>query len=130
MKPFDLEKAKVGEPVCTRSGLPARILTFDVRSHYPIVGVIGDPDFPGNEIIETYTTEGLCIINKMNDKDLMMASKKKQGWIGIMRRLTDTDSYLAYTTNVYATKKGVENELSDIFAGRQLIEIKQIEWEE
>lgn len=31
MKPFDLEKAKAGAPVCTRNGYKAEILRFDIK---------------------------------------------------------------------------------------------------
>lgn len=29
MKPFNLEEAKAGKPVCTRAGLPVRIIDYD-----------------------------------------------------------------------------------------------------
>ena len=32
MKPFDLEKAKAGSPVCTRSGEKVRIICFDANT--------------------------------------------------------------------------------------------------
>lgn len=32
MKPFDLEKAKAGAPLCTREGFRARIVCFDANN--------------------------------------------------------------------------------------------------
>lgn len=40
MKPFDLEAAKAGKPVCTRDGRKARIICFDRNWEYPIVALI------------------------------------------------------------------------------------------
>lgn len=44
MKPFDLEAAKAGKPVCTRDGIKARIICFDVinKSNYPIIALLED----------------------------------------------------------------------------------------
>lgn len=42
MREFDLEKAKAGAGVCTRSGNKARIICFDAKGMYPIVALIED----------------------------------------------------------------------------------------
>lgn len=42
MKPFDLEKAKAGHPVCTRDGRDARIICFDRKGPLPIVALVTD----------------------------------------------------------------------------------------
>lgn len=43
MKPFDLEKAKAGAPVCTREGFRARIVCFDAdHNRFPIIALIKD----------------------------------------------------------------------------------------
>lgn len=43
MKPFDLEKAKAGAPLCTREGFRARIICFDAdNDRFPIVALIKD----------------------------------------------------------------------------------------
>lgn len=40
-KPFDLEQAKAGKPVCTRDGRKARIICFDLKNgNHPIVAAI------------------------------------------------------------------------------------------
>lgn len=42
LKPFDLEAAKQGKPVCTRDGRKARIICFDAKGNNPIVALIYD----------------------------------------------------------------------------------------
>lgn len=39
MKPFNLEEAKAGKPVCTRDGRKVNILRFDLNNPYPIIAV-------------------------------------------------------------------------------------------
>lgn len=40
LTPFDIDKAKAGEPVITREGRPVKILCFDRKHNTPIVGLI------------------------------------------------------------------------------------------
>ena len=42
LRPFDLEAAKAGKPVCTRDGRKARIICFDAKCNKPIVALIYD----------------------------------------------------------------------------------------
>jgi hypothetical protein len=42
MKPFNLELAKSGHPVCTRSGRDARIVCFDARPCNTLVVLVAD----------------------------------------------------------------------------------------
>jgi hypothetical protein len=44
MKAFNLEEAKAGKAVCTKSGLPVRLLCFDRRNTQPILGLIDELD--------------------------------------------------------------------------------------
>ena len=75
MKPFDLEAAKKGAKVCTRNGLPARIVTFsnDPNSNYPIIAIIRDHDA---EFEFSYSLDGFFNIKKKGDlADLVMADE-------------------------------------------------------
>ena len=47
MKPFDIELAKAGYPVCTRDGRPVRILCFDRKSvdGYSILALVDEGVF-------------------------------------------------------------------------------------
>ena len=89
LKPFDIQKAREGKPVCTRDGHKARIICFDYNGEtgdYPIVALVHYNK--GNKCYERvlkYTSDGL--FNKyrdcQHDDDLMMLPEKKEGWINI-----------------------------------------------
>ena len=71
MKKFDLEAAKRGAAVCTRSVMDVRIIYFDrIDSLYPIVGICRNND--GSEFVESYTTDGRRFCSTTDDRDLMM----------------------------------------------------------
>ena len=82
LKPFNLEAAKAGNPVCTRDGRKARIICFDLKNEeYPIVAAIGNDS---SETLLCYTINGEIIKgNYKSDKDLMMLSEKKEGWVNV-----------------------------------------------
>lgn len=74
MKPFNLEEAKAGKPVCLRSGKPARVICFDRDDEYPIVSLhYGNTE----EEIRTHCTNGAYLVTGDESKsDLMMATTK------------------------------------------------------
>lgn len=78
MKPFDLEAAKAGKPVCTRDGRKARIICFDRNWEYPIVALIECEN--GEEMISSCDKDGKARIYEAQ-ADLMMLPEKKEGWI-------------------------------------------------
>lgn len=72
MKAFDLTLAKAGAPVCTRNGRDVRIICWDKKGAYPIVGIkmINDDDW--EEILCT-TIEGYFMSDgKESPLDLFM----------------------------------------------------------
>lgn len=80
-KPFDLEAAKAGEPVCTRDGREARIICFDRIGNLPIVALVKNGE---HEDVYYYHNNGKD--NKSNeekDYDLLMKPIIKTGWINI-----------------------------------------------
>lgn len=88
LKPFDLEAAKQGKPVCTRDGRKARILCFDrfcCDEISTIVACVLSKDGKDENVI-IYSSDGF-----MADKqhpcadDLMMLPEKKEGWVNIYR---------------------------------------------
>lgn len=88
MKPFNLEEAKAGKPVCTRDGRDARIICFDAKDSEtckykrPIVALITKID--GSEEDWFFYNDGLGNLNKSPSKyDLFMRPQKKKLWIGI-----------------------------------------------
>lgn len=77
MKPFDIELAKQGHPVVTRAGNKVRIICFDVKGPYPVVGLV---DLGEEETAATFTEEGLYIENDVGPDDLFMAPVEKRVW--------------------------------------------------
>ena len=100
LKPFDLEAAKAGKPVCTRDGRKARIICFDLKNEeYPIVAAIGNDS---SETLLCYTINGEIVKgNYKSDKDLMMLPEKRKGWINI------------HQYDVYKTKEEAEAKVFD-----------------
>lgn len=114
LKPFSLEAAKQGKPVCTRDGRKARIICFDLKDkNYPIAAAIQDKD--GDESIRTYTVEGIYDKGEISGLDLMMLPEKHEGWVNI------------YKERCYATK---EEAIKNKYDGATYVDTVKIKWEE
>lgn len=118
LKPFSIEAAKAGKPVCTRDGRKARIICFDLKNEeYPIVAAIGNDS---SETLLCYTINGEIVKgNYKSDKDLMMLPEKKEGWVNVYK-----DGLLG--TRVHNTKK----EAFDNASPRDYVDTVRISWEE
>lgn len=136
LKPFDLEAAKAGKPVCTRDGRKVRIISFDRKFlfngvSYPIIALVEDT--AKEETIYGYNEKGKIIIE--NDTpykdDLMMLPQKKEGWINIYNRNTISKSkencYIMTGVSVFKTK---ESAISYKDKDKEYIDTIKIEWEE
>ena len=105
LKPFDIQKAREGKPVCTREGRKARIICFDRKFYhdgynYPIVAMVNDND---NELVHAYTQDGLLVGNMEGELDLMMLPEKKEGWVNVYR---DCDgANITKDDNIYSSKE-------------------------
>lgn len=126
LKPFDLEAAKAGKPVCTRDGRKARIICFDRKLlfkgiSYPIIALVEDT--AKEETIYGYNEKGKVIIedDATYKDDLMMLPQKKEGWINIYKDFEDT------VCCVYPTEKEA---LEDGEIEKDYITTIKIEWEE
>lgn len=86
LKPFDLEAAKSGKPVCTRDGKKARIICFDAKDNLPIIALITNAR--GDESLARYKSNGRFINLNESDYDLMMLPEKKEGWVNVYHGLT------------------------------------------
>lgn len=132
MKPFNLEEAKAGKPVCTRDGHSVRIICFDrVVDGIPIVALITTDD--STETVVYYDENGIAH-GMLGAKlplnfplNLMMKPEKKQGWFAIYRSCSN--KHVAATTHIYATKEEVENIIKENAVEDEIIEIRKIEWE-
>ena len=105
LKPFDLEAARSGKPVCTRDGRKARIICFDAKGDKPIIALV---EAKGNkdaliEEVERYFINGHSVfeVRETND-DLMMLPEKKEGWVNVYR---DCDGVnITKDDNIYSSK--------------------------
>ena len=113
LKPFSLELAKQGKPVCTRDGRKARIICFDRKDNTPIVALIERVD--GIEILQCFYNDGKCFHDSTSDNDLMMLPEKKEGWVNV------------YKDSVHDTKDDALIGRSKI---RGYIDTIKISWEE
>ena len=84
LKPFDLEAAKSGKPVCTRDGRKARIICFDRTGKFPIVALVEAKD---RDDIYSYLNCGKDIESAEQEYDLMMLREKKEGWVNVYHGL-------------------------------------------
>lgn len=130
LKPFDLEAAKAGKPVCTRDGRKARIICFDAKCIKPIVALIQGSD--NSEQIEYYTENGVFSNGGTGkNRDLMILLEKKEGWINIYNRNTISTSkencYIMTGVSVFKTK---ESAISYKDKDKEYIDTIKIEWEE
>ena len=124
LKPFDLQKAREGKPVCTRDGHKARIICFDYNGEtgdYPIVALVHYNK--GNKCYERvlkYTSDGL--FNKyrdcQHDDDLMMLPEKKEGYVNI------------YCSQVYNTLEKAKEAYKISGNDDNYLQTIKIEWEE
>ena len=117
LKPFDIQKAKEGKPVCTRDGRRARIICFDRKFYhdgynYPIVAMVNDND---NELVHAYTQDGLLVGNKEGELDLMMLPEKRSGWVNV------------YKERIYSTK---EEAIEATYDGVTYVDTVKVCWEE
>lgn len=120
LKPFDLQKAREGKPVCTRDGRKARIICFDRDCDMHIVALVSDPL---GESVHYYLSNGKVDFDKNNDYDLMMLPEKKEGWVNVYKGIDGvTLSQYPYTSKDEAIKE------SDILFGR--IDTIKVSWEE
>ena len=129
LKPFDIQKAREGKPVCTRDGHKARIICFDrvtnSTNEYTrsLVVLITNPN--GDEQSWYYTDKGVLIGNDEYDNyDLMMLPEKKEGWVNVVKEpLGDDEVVLGYIFNSYedAVRSGKANE--------RYVATVRIEWE-
>lgn len=121
LKPFSLEAAKAGKPVCTRDGRKARIICFDRKGIYSIVALIDGEQ----ENIQSYTNNGrLRCTDLESELDLMMLPEKHEGWINVIK---NQDNYY-YCKGVFDTEEYARNNEAN-YTGLAVATVK-IEWEE
>ena len=122
LKPFDLQQAKDGKPVCTRDGRKSRIICFDVKAKKPIAALITNDD---TEEVHFYYDNGRSDQYQEYRYDLMMLPEKKEGWVNVMKGAADK----VYVGNdIYRTEDEAKEGTSRFTS--KLIASVPIEWEE
>ena len=124
LKPFDIQKAREGKPVCTRDGRKARIICFDFRISVGIC-MIAAIECGKTETIFYYDLDGKCRGEGNNKYDLMMLSEKKEGWVNVME---GTAGKVYVGNNIYRTEDEAKEGASRFTS--KLIANVPIEWEE
>ena len=132
LRPFDLEAAKAGKPVCTRDGRKARIISFDRKFlfkgvSYPIIALVEDT--AKEETIYGYNEKGKVIIE--NDTpykdDLMMLPQKKEGWVNVYKSHERGNTISFIVASIYPTKEEAKKSYVVEF---DYVDTVKIEWEE
>ena len=115
LKPFDIQKAREGKPVCTRDGRKARILCYDFKQNeeYPILVAVENKD--GKECALLYSNDGISEMYKSSNNELAMLPEKKEGWIVVRR------------SDIYENEEIAKEALLDSYGGMM---IRKITWEE
>lgn len=123
LKPFNLEAAKAGKPVCTRDGRKARIICFDAKCNKPIVALIYDCN---KETVLQYLENGRFFVNQIDKYDLMMLPQKKEGWVNVYKSY-NVGKKIPCMASIYPTKE--EAKKSSV-VGFDYVDTVKIEWEE
>lgn len=86
LKPFDIQTARKGKPVCTRDGRKARVLCYDFKQNeeYPILVAVENKD--GKECALLYSNDGISEMYKSSNNELGMFPEKKEGWVNVYKR--------------------------------------------
>lgn len=127
MKPFNLEQAKAGKPVCTRDGREVRIICFDVKNEdFPIMALVYNSK-DNFEFDCAYTKDGFCFIDRRkNDCNLMMKGEKKKGYVALFKPSIWSDS-MAYASDVYESHEKLQSIVED---DDECLGIVEVEWED
>ena len=120
LKPFDIQKAREGKPVCTRDGRKARIICFDAKGDpCPIIALVEEN---GIESAYHYDKNGQNAYNK-SKLDLMMLPEKKEGWVNVYKKEQNR-----YVKGIFPSREIALNSISE--KSREYIATIKITWEE
>lgn len=119
MKPFDVELAKQGKPVCTRDGRKAIFLTTLSNKSFPVVAIVSCGQ---EENVYQYDINGICEEYDSN-LDLMMLPEKREMWMNIYK------SGISYISGggLYDTKEKAKNAVK---GEKSYVTTTKVCWEE
>ena len=119
MKPFDIELARKGHPICTRDGRKAIFLTTLSNKNFPVVAIVSCGQ---EENVYQYDINGVCDEHD-NNLDLMMLPEKKEKWMSIYKGPED----LLLGGRLYDTKKEAKDAVK---CDKNYITTVKVCWEE
>lgn len=101
-KPFNLEQAKAGKPVCTRDGRKARIICFNAKTlcDYPIIALVENADNSIYEAAYSFSDKGEYLRGNICNIDLVMPPEEHEGWVNIYR-----NAGIVSTRHIYNTRE-------------------------
>jgi hypothetical protein len=108
MKPFNLEEAMTGSPVCTRGGDDARIICWDRKGAPPIIALIsinGGCD----EGVSYHKNNGMVLARAPATWDLFMKTTTEKRWCVYAKNDRRMDE------SVYSSYKDVEERIKKLY---------------
>lgn len=123
MKPFDINLAKAGKPVCTRDGRKAKVLCYDFKQNeeYPILVAVENKD--GKEYALLYSNDGISERYKSSNNELVMFLEKKEGWVNVYKKGKNR-----YVRGIFHDKDEAIRDISKKIG--ELVDTIKINWEE
>jgi hypothetical protein len=76
MKPFNLEEARKGKPICTRDGRPAEFIAYVPKGEALSQVIV----LVGNKVFQL-SAEGFEFTSLQSDVDLFMMPEKRTVWV-------------------------------------------------
>ena len=127
LKPFDIQKAREGKPVCTRDGRKARIICFDRKSETPITVLV--TEINGIEAVYSYPNNGIWDSpENTNGCDLMMLPEKKEMWINIYKSIYKSTTNYIPRGSLYDTEEDAKAGAD--MADDEYFTTAKVSWEE
>ena len=123
LKPFDIQKAKEGKPICTRDGRKVRMLCYDFKQNeeYPILVAVENKD--GKECALLYSNGGISEMYKSSNNELAMLPEKKEGWVNVYKGIDG----ITFSRHPHISKEKAIEEVGSL-PGR--IDTVKVFWEE
>lgn len=124
MKPFNLEEARAGKPVCDRRGYDVRIICDNKKDYYGYFIVALHLNEKNNELIISHKRNGKITNSDTSPYDLFMKSEKKEGWVNVYK---DSNGTYKNSILIHSSK---EDAIKERYLIDDYIATVKIEWEE
>lgn len=103
------------KPVTTRDGRPVRIVEPNLKSNYPILGIITEPN--GNEEVRLWSASGRLIEGHEDRHDLINKVETIKGWVNVYPATRDgTQSMVLHPTREKADMQASSDRIACVEA--------------